>query len=82
MTTEFCNIDSLNQGYAAMLQAFGTTIGQTYANKQSFTIDTYNDGARQDASLTAAGVIRKTFFEQLRKHLVHQLPMPSQGPRS
>tara|TARA_R110002012_G_scaffold5799_4_gene26905 strand:+ start:2458 stop:8340 length:5883 start_codon:yes stop_codon:yes gene_type:complete len=65
------NINSLNQGYAAMLQAFGKTIGQTYARKQSFTIETYNDGQRQDASVVE-GVIRRTFFEQLREHLVHQ----------
>ena len=51
------NINSLNQGYAAMLQAFGKTIGQTYARKQTFTIETYNDGARQDASVVE-GVIR------------------------
>ena len=65
------NIDSLNQGYAAMLQSFGNTIGQTYATKQDFSISTHSDGARQDASVVA-GVIRRTFFEQLREHLVHQ----------
>lgn len=62
-------IDSLNQGYAAMLQSFGNTIGQTFSRNQSITISTTNSGTRQDANVVD-GAVRQAFFQQLRQYLV------------
>jgi hypothetical protein len=66
------NITTLNSGYAAMLIAFGKTIGQNFLEGSGDFAITQADG--NETVDPVYGTIRYTFFQNLRRYLTHNAP--------
>jgi len=76
------NVTSLNKGYAAMLQAFGNTIGQTFAQSEQVALtstDGNNDGDFNTVAEFTRTNIRVNFFAELRGYLTHDTTFIGDG---
>ena len=60
------DVNSLNTGYAYMLQAFGKTIGQAY-REQETSIQISTSGNKQFADILYENKVRANYFEALRE---------------
>lgn len=68
------NITSLNRGYANMIQPFGSMIGQTFKNEQTFSAmstDANDDGESIETISVVNGAVQQNFFSGIRQHLLH-----------
>jgi len=76
------NVTSLNKGYAAMLQAFGTTIGQTFKQKESVQLTSTDSDGDGDYNTIASFLregIRISFFAEIRGYLTHETTFIGDG---